>query len=259
MSPPTSSSKPLPEPTRLRSVRIQNLRDNPRKVQPPVSYDKSWSGREKETLLRALREHGSANVRAVAGKIPTRTPEQVKTYLVNMKKSQRFAIERSAKGLETLVQRNPDSAIETWIGVANGTLPVPEFVVPTQPGVADAVPATFKMISRFEAHPPMATAESVDYAAIYGSLAELMQGEVPRDLNLATSLKILEMVKRFCAEINDPKMKSSLLEKKKKLEEHSITLSLYQRKDHLHWESQHLLNEVNVFHFPEDMFVNKKN
>ena len=48
-------------------------------------------------------------------------------------------------------------------------------------------------ISEYEQHPDPKDCEDIDYAAIYKSFALLMQGEVPPQLNVATSRRILQL------------------------------------------------------------------
>lgn len=95
----------------------------------------------------------------------------------------------------------------------------------------------------------------IDYAAIYESLAQLMQGEVPKDLNLATSRKILEIIKKLYTEINDPATRESLRKNTANLDVYSPPLAV-SRQD-LGWEEMHLLQGTNPIHFPEFMFRSK--
>ena len=48
-------------------------------------------------------------------------------------------------------------------------------------------------ISEYEQHPDPKDCEGIDYAAIYKSLAMLMQGEVPPQLNVASSKRMLQL------------------------------------------------------------------
>ena len=48
-------------------------------------------------------------------------------------------------------------------------------------------------ISEYEAHPDPKDCDGIDYAAIYKSLAMLMQGEVPPQLNVASSRRLLQL------------------------------------------------------------------
>ena len=48
------------------------------------------------------------------------------------------------------------------------------------------LPNLLDYISSFEKHPTPEECNGVDYAAIYKALADLMQGEVPAQLNPAT-------------------------------------------------------------------------
>ena len=48
-------------------------------------------------------------------------------------------------------------------------------------------------ISEYEEHPDPEECGGIDYSAIYKSLAMLMQGEIPPQLNVATSRRLLQL------------------------------------------------------------------
>jgi hypothetical protein len=48
-------------------------------------------------------------------------------------------------------------------------------------------------ISEYEAHPDPKDCDGVDYAAIYKALAMLMQGEIPPQMNVASSRRVLQL------------------------------------------------------------------
>jgi hypothetical protein len=57
--------------------------------------------------------------------------------------------------------------------------------VPTS-GSDLALPNLLEYISEAETHPSPEDCDGVDYAAIYRALADLMQGDVPANLNTAS-------------------------------------------------------------------------
>ena len=55
------------------------------------------------------------------------------------------------------------------------------------------VPKMLEWISDYEAHPDPKDCDGVDYAAIYKALAMLMKGEIPPQMNVASSRRILQL------------------------------------------------------------------
>ena len=151
------------------------------------------------------------------------------------------------------VKRRQDVAVESWIDMAIGGLSHPDFGDKKKAAAEEAVPIMFNMIATFEEHPPMLSGESVDYVAIYQAISLLMRGEVPRDMNLATERKMMEITRRMYRELNEPSLHGSIREAKKKLAGYTFEPTL--AENDLGWEDQHLLIGCNVFNFPQEMFI----
>ena len=251
-------SDPKSEPRRPRSARnlARAAKIQMKKEQvPEKNFSKVWTTKEKEDLLQALRDHGSGQVQAIAQRIPTRTEENIKSFMSQLKRSHNLVTKvdpDEPHRRQHKVRRERDTPIDTWIGITEGKPPIAEVQARRPISTSEAVPPLFQMIAKFEKHPTMANEDSVDYPAIYEAIAMLMQGEAPKDLNSATSLKMVALMKRLFMEISDPAMAGWLREEKQRLERYTFGSSL--SLDQTGWEERNLVAGTNLFNFPPEMF-----
>lgn len=192
------SPTPAPPSTRA-SRRIQHKRQvqEAQEVQSAAEAQEQalsvhWNPREHQKLLLGLKRYGSRAIPLIhAQYLPHRPFPAVQHRIRNLKRLQNFspcARVDSAK----IYQRPREAPIENWIELIEA-----RFYYQPRPGFSRLPCDMMELISRYEAHPPMNTPEDVDYGAIYRALAELMRGEVPRDLNAATSQKMSQLMSKL--------------------------------------------------------------
>lgn len=255
MSPSPSPEEPS-IPLRPRSQRMKAKKPTVgENVKPVSSGPKAWTEKEKESLLKAVRNYGSADIVSISRCLPGRTDEMIKGFLSKMKRLQQMTVKTDPDdpGLpQQMVKRERTAPIETWIGITQGNPPIPDIKTLRQSSTSEALPSIFEMISKYESHPVMADEEDVDYAAIYKAMAELMKGDVPKDLNQATCQKMLDLMKRLYMDISEPALAGQIKEEKKRLEQY--TFGSHLSLDQSGWEERHLVAGTNIFNFPADMF-----
>ncbi|TRY63264.1 hypothetical protein TCAL_14311 [Tigriopus californicus] len=184
-----------PPATRTRaSGRIKKQRQMPdvRPSQRNEVVSAYWTDQDKQKLLFGLKRFGSNHPRLIqAHHLPHKSLLTVQTYIRNLKRLQNFSPCPRVNGRD-IYQRPRDAPIENWIELIETRLFHTNVLGPAR------LPCDMmELICRYEKHPPMATPEAVDYGAIYGAMADLMRGEVPRDLNAATSHKMSGLMSRL--------------------------------------------------------------
>jgi hypothetical protein len=172
--------------------------------------------RAKLGLFAALKSHGSAESKLICESVPTKPEDSIKSYIRRLKRMQDLVpaqqtpevsngpgggggglgeIPMKAPRAAKMVRREARAPIENWVRMMEGDI---DYNVLTKDevdkNVSSAVPSMLSLIAKYERHPIINEDNKVDYAAIYESLAQLMRGEVPKDLNAETSAKILNML-----------------------------------------------------------------
>lgn len=103
-------------------------------------------------------------------------------------------------------RRRQDAPIESWISFVEGKVPgpKPKLASGTVDGSASVI-GMLDCIALCERHPIPADSDDVDYKAIYESISCLMCGEVPKDLNKASSQKLLKMMGKLLRTVDESK------------------------------------------------------
>ena len=158
--------------------------------------ERDWSSEEKETLLSILDNEGfDGDFQKLAEKIPNKSLESVR-YLVD-----KFEEKRKKPDWKLML----DSKIE-------------ELRLMEGAHLAENLPLAFQLHSLYGVFPDPSLVGGVDYSAIYAHMALLMRGEVPKQLNSATSAKFSQLFLLFQERIqSEPEKPVPKFERNKEL------------------------------------------
>lgn len=251
--------------TRARSSRISASQEaKKRKLEEEEAKKKTpegnlhWTPRDHEKLLEGLMAVGSRHPGVIhedhVPKIPT---SNIKCHLGKWKKSQdvsKLAGGSGGGGDPKLGQGQPTSLelspIESWIQLVEKT--AMDVGASRKPPVhlerSMVLPVGLDLISRHEPHPSVTPDQPVDYAAIYEVLASLCSGDAPRQLDKASSAKLIVLTKQLLDYVQNNK-------EELKTEEEAIAAFRWPQLSTLADGGEFRLEEMlNFFQFPRGLF-----
>ena len=203
--------------TRERSSRIAATQEaKKRKLEEEQAKKKPngyvhWTPRDHESLLEGLKAVGSRHPGAIHDDHLNQVPAvNIKSHLLKWKKSQDVnsvggpssifngeggGDQKSARPAAKLEL----SPIELWIQLVEKT--AMDVGASRKPPVhlerSMVLPIGLDLISRHEPHPSVTKDQPVDYAAIYEVLASFCSGDAPRELDKASSAKLIVLMRQL--------------------------------------------------------------